>query len=267
MPAPQISTDSIKLAVSDYEKRMQEIYTTVREGLYGWADNTSTHLASNLKETVDIVDNYTNALTKKGWKFSEALEHVSQTVATTMQRFDQQVSQFLADSIVAAADALGQVIAGDLGFGGLMQAILTQFASFLKNIGAQLIEFGVMILAFKSSLKSILANPWGAIAVGATMVAAAAVMTAFINKNAQESVPALATGGLAYGKTLALVGDNPNAIADPEVIAPLSKLQTMLPNGGGQNIKLTLGGQLVAKGRDLVYVLGKENFKTSILGG
>ena len=267
MPAPQISTDSIKLAVSDYEKRMQEIYTTVREGLYGWADNTSTYLASNLKETVDIVDNYTNALTKKGWKFSEALEHVSQTVATTMQRFDQQVSQFLADSIVAAADALGQVIAGDLGFGGLMQAILTQFASFLKNIGAQLIEFGVMILAFKSSLKSILANPWGAIAVGATMVAAAAVMTAFINKNAQKSVPALATGGLAYGKTLALVGDNPNAIADPEVIAPLSKLQTMLPNGGGQNIKLTLGGQLVAKGRDLVYVLGKENFKTSILGG
>jgi hypothetical protein len=92
-------------------------------------------------------------------------------------------------------------------------------------------------------------------------------MTALINKNAQESVPALATGGLAYGKTLALVGDNPNAIADPEVIAPLSKLQAMLPSGGGQNIKLTLGGQLVAKGRDLVYVLGKENFKTSILGG
>ena len=52
-----------------------------------------------------------------------------------------------------------------------------------------------------------------------------------------------------------------------EVIAPLSKLQAMLPSGGGQNIKLTLGGQLTAKGRDLVYVLGKENFKTAIRGG
>ena len=266
-PAPKLKMDGIKLAVSEYSQQMSEIFSFVREGLMGWADNTSTYLAKNLSATVDMVENYTNALTSKGWNFTAALEHVSQTVASTMQRFDQQVSQFLADSIVAAADALGQVIAGDLGFGGLMKAILTQFANFLKNIGAQLIEFGIMIIAFKSALKSVLANPWAAIGIGAAMVAAAAIMTALINKNAQESVPALATGGLAYGKTLALVGDNPNAIADPEVIAPLSKLQAMLPSGGGQNIKLTLGGQLVAKGRDLVYVLGKENFKTSILGG
>ena len=266
-PAPKLKMDGIKLAVSEYSQQMSEIFSFVREGLMGWADNTSTYLAKNLSATVDMVENYTTALTNKGWNFTAALEHVSQTVASTMQRFDQQVSQFLADSIVAAADALGQVIAGDLGFGGLMKAILTQFANFLKNIGAQLIEFGIMIIAFKSALKSVLANPWAAIGIGAAMVAAAAIMTALINKNAQESVPALATGGLAYGKTLALVGDNPNAIADPEVIAPLSKLQAMLPSGGSQNIKLTLGGQLVAKGRDLVYVLGKENFKTSILGG
>lgn len=266
-PAPKLKIDGIKLAVSEYSQQMSEIFSFVREGLMGWADNTSTYLAKNLSATVEMVENYTTALTNKGWNFTAALDHVSQTVASTMQRFDQQVSQFLADSIVAAADALGKVIAGDLGFGGLMKAILTQFANFLKNIGAQLIEFGIMIIAFKSALKSVLANPWAAIGIGAAMVAAAAIMTALINKNAQESVPALATGGLAYGKTLALVGDNPNAIADPEVIAPLSKLQSMLPSGGGQNIKLTLGGQLVAKGRDLVYVLGKENFKTSILGG
>ena len=266
-PAPKLKMDGIKLAVSEYSQQMREIFSFVREGLMGWADNTSTYLAKNLSATVEMVENYTTALTNKGWNFTAALDHVSQTVASTMQRFDQQVSQFLADSIVAAADALGKVIAGDLGFGGLMKAILTQFANFLKNIGAQLIEFGIMIIAFKSALKSVLANPWAAIGIGAAMVAAAAIMTALINKNAQESVPALATGGLAYGKTLALVGDNPNAIADPEVIAPLSKLQAMLPSGGGQNIKLTLGGQLVAKGRDLVYVLGKENFKTSILGG
>ena len=266
-PAPKLKMEDMKLAVSEYSNQMSEIFSFVREGLMGWADNTSAYLGKNLLATVDMVENYTAALTAKGWNFTAALEHVSQTVASTMQRFDQQVSQFLADSIVAAADALGKVIAGDLGFGGLMKAILTQFANFLKNIGAQLIEFGIMVIAFKTTLKSVLANPWAAIGVGAAMVAAAAIMTALINKNAQDSVPALATGGLAYGKTLALVGDNPNAIADPEVIAPLSKLQAMLPSGGGQNIKLTLGGQLTAKGRDLVYVLGKENFKTAIMGG
>ena len=100
------------------------------------------------------------------------------------------------------------------------------------------------------------------------MVTAAAIMTALINKSAESDVPALATGGLAYGKTIALVGDNANASVDPEVIAPLSKLQAMLPEGGStQNVNITLGGELVAKGRDLAYVLSKENFKNSLLGG
>jgi len=41
-------------------------------------------------------------------------------------------------------------------------------------------------------------------------------------------IPKLASGGLAYDETLAMVGDNPNASVDPEVIAPLSKLEAIL---------------------------------------
>ena len=44
-------------------------------------------------------------------------------------------------------------------------------------------------------------------------------------------IPKLATGGLATAPTLAMVGDNRNAKADPEVISPLSKLQGILDNG------------------------------------
>ncbi len=270
VPMPTLKADmgGIKTVVSEYALQMQEIFARVKDQIYGWADSTSTYMQENVKDTVQMIQHYTEALTSKGWNFSAALEHVASTISSTMQRFDQQVSQFLADSIIAAAEAIGQVIAGDLGFGGLMKAILTQFASFLKNIGAQLIEFGVMIVAFKSTLKTVLANPWAAIAVGAAMVTAAAIMTALINKSAESDVPALATGGLAYGKTLALVGDNANASVDPEVIAPLSKLQAMLPEGGSrQDIKITLNGELTAKGRDLSYILGKENFKSTIMGG
>lgn len=268
LPAPELKMADLAPIASDWSRQMQLLFASVREGLYGWADDTESHLGQNLLDTVAMVDNYTTALTARGWSFSAALEHVHGAIAEVMQRFDQQVSKFMADSIVAAAEAIGQVITGDLGFGGLMKAILTQFASFLKNIGTQLIEFGVMILAFKSALRSVLWNPWAAIAIGAAMVAAAAVMTALINKNAGDSVPALAAGGLAYGPTYAMVGDNPNARTDPEVIAPLSRLQSMLPTAGAaQQIQITLGGQLTAKGRDLVYVLGKENFKSEVLGG
>ena len=269
IPAPKLTVEmgNLRKVVDQYSVQMQEIFTSVREGIYGWADDTNVMMQANFADMFKIVENYTAALTEKGWKFSEALEHVQSTMASTMQRFEASVSQFLADSIVAAADAIGQVIAGDLGFGGLMKAILTQLANFLKNIGAQLIEFGVMIVAFKSTLKSVLANPWAAIGVGAAMVAAAAVMTALINKNAQENVPALASGGLAYGKTLALVGDNANAAVDPEVIAPLSKLQAMLPAAGAsQNIKISLDGKLTAKGRDLEFILKNENFKNTVMG-
>ena len=270
IPMPTLKADvgGIKVVASEYALQMQEIFARIKDQIYGWADSTSTYMQENVKDTVQMIQHYTEALTSKGWNFSAALDHVASTISSTMQRFDQQVSQFLANSIIAAAEAIGQVITGDLGFGGLMKAILTQFASFLKNIGAQLIEFGVMIVAFKTTLKTVLANPWAAIAVGAAMVTAAAIMTALINKSAESDVPALATGGLAYGKTIALVGDNANASVDPEVIAPLSKLQAMLPEGGStQNVNITLGGELVAKGRDLAYVLSKENFKNSLLGG
>lgn len=266
-PALVVTPPDIKPVISQYQQQMSQIADIVRNGIFDWADTTSDHLKDNYSETVNAVKNYTDALVEKGYKFSDALETVAQTVKTTMDRFDQQVSTFLADSITAAAEAFGQMLAGELGFEGLMKAILLQFASFLKNIGAQLIEFGVMIVAFKSTLKSVLANPWAAIGVGAAMVAAAALMTALINKSAAESVPALASGGLAYGKTYAIVGDNPSAAVDPEVIAPLSKLQSMLPEGGAAgNINLNISGEMKASGRDLAYIFKKEDFKKTVLG-
>ena len=268
LPEWKVKLPDLKPIASQMQQQMKAIHESVREGIYGWADDTSGFLSENLMQTEELVGSYTEALTAKGWKFSEALTYVSQTIGQVIEGFENSINQFLAEGIAATAEALGQMIAGDLGFDGLLKAILKQFANFLKQIGTQLIEFGIMIIAFKSALKSVLWNPWAAIAIGAAMVAAAAVMTALINKNAEKSVPKLAKGGLAYGPTYAMVGDNPNAGTDPEVIAPLSKLQAMLPAGGGQqNLQITLGGQLTAKGRDLVYVLGKENFKIDVLGG
>ena len=45
-------------------------------------------------------------------------------------------------------------------------------------------------------------------------------------------IPALAEGGVAFGPTMALIGDNKSASIDPEVVAPLSKLRDMM--GGNQ---------------------------------
>lgn len=267
VPEFKIKMPDLKPIVSKTAEQLRAIHDMVKEGIFGWAGEISAELSQDMMETTTIVKNYTDALVAKGWEFSSALDYVGSKVTETIQGFDQSLSTFLANSIVAAAEAIGQIMAGDLGFGGLMKAIVLQFASFLKQIGTQMITFGVMIVAFKSALKSVLANPWAAIAIGAAMVAAAAVMTALINKKAKENAPALAKGGLAFGPTYAMVGDNPNAGVDPEVIAPLSKLKEMMTGGGTANVNISLSGELTAKGRDLVYALGKENFKTDILGG
>ena len=68
---------------------------------------------------------------------------------------------------------------------------------------------------------------------------------------ASQPLPALADGAIAFGPTLAMVGDNTRAMTDPEVIAPLSKLEGMMAirsgNGGSQTIIVELDGRVIAR--------------------
>mgnify|MGYP003630179172 CR=1 FL=1 len=77
-------------------------------------------------------------------------------------------------------------------------------------------------------------NPANALSGGLTApvfaLAGLSALDALLN-----NIPALAEGGLAYGPTLAMVGDNKGANVDPEIIAPLSKLKDML---GGNSVQV-----------------------------
>ena len=66
----------------------------------------------------------------------------------------------------------------------------------------------------------------------------------------------LAKGGLAFGPTMATVGDNPNARFDPEVIAPLSKLKSMLVDSNN-NMPYMLTTRV--SGSDLIFMMQKAN--------
>jgi len=60
-----------------------------------------------------------------------------------------------------------------------------------------------------------------------------------------SAIPAFADGGIVSGPTLGLVGEYPGASTNPEVIAPLDKLRSML---GGQSVMVT--GKI--SGRDIL---------------
>ncbi|QJC53054.1 hypothetical protein HGI30_16720 [Paenibacillus albicereus] len=76
-------------------------------------------------------------------------------------------------------------------------------------------------------------------------------------------IPKLAEGGLAYGPTLAMVGDNRGAAADPEVISPLSKLEGIIAGAGAGNnrevvsLLTSLLQAVKGGGKDIVLQIGE----------
>ena len=72
---------------------------------------------------------------------------------------------------------------------------------------------------------------------------------------ASVAVTPFANGGLVYGPTLALMGEYGGASSNPEVIAPLDKLKSLIgDNGSGFSGKL----EARLRGRDIVIALANE---------
>lgn len=81
-------------------------------------------------------------------------------------------------------------------------------------------------------------------------------------------IPKLANGGLAAAPTLAMVGDNRNAAVDPEVIAPLSKLQGMLGGDNSEIVELLKVIVQLLKGGISAEIIGSifgSDFKRAVL--
>ncbi len=87
----------------------------------------------------------------------------------------------------------------------------------------------------------------------------AAVSSAF------SKVPAFAAGGIVSGPTMGLMGEYPGAKSNPEVIAPLSKLQGMLDQGNG-NGTANVSGEFVLRGQDLVVALQRAEKQRNRIG-
>ena len=73
-----------------------------------------------------------------------------------------------------------------------------------------------------------------------------------------SSFSKFADGGIVSGPTMGLVGEYPGARSNPEVIAPLNKLQGMIGGvGGGGNVNVT--GSVRVDGQDLLIAIERAN--------
>lgn len=96
-----------------------------------------------------------------------------------------------------------------------------------------------------ASAQSAQLGPWGWAAFSIAGLAQALAMVAQL-----KQATAFAQGGIVSGPTMALVGEYAGARNNPEVIAPLDKLRSLLPEGGpGGVTRVEVTGRL--RGRDI----------------
>ena len=71
------------------------------------------------------------------------------------------------------------------------------------------------------------------------------------------NVKEFASGGIVNSPTLGLMGEYPGARSNPEVIAPLDKLKSMIGNRASSNVQVS--GQFALKGQELVVALQRAD--------
>jgi hypothetical protein len=174
----------------------------------------------------------------------DPLETLSQTLQSTF-------SQMNIDLVTGFAESIGEMLAGGKFDFTKLGNIL---ADGLSSIGKALIAFaltnGAAINLFKDP------KTWPlALAAGIAAVTAGSFLKNSINEN---KATAFANGGIVSGPTMGLVGEYPGAQNNPEVIAPLDKLKSMIGGGGG--------GTFVLRGQDLLVSINRTQ-KSSFLKG
>jgi hypothetical protein len=129
------------------------------------------------------VDDGTDAIEEKFWKIRES----TQSFITDMNAMTEA---FIADFIYGFSEGIAGLLTGDVGFDSFFNTILNSIGSFLKQMGAAVIAYGITISAFKKAFT----NPIAAIAAGMALVIAGSVISNLASKG-----PSVGSGGGTAG--------------------------------------------------------------------
>ena len=169
------------------------------------------------------------------------------------QRSLSELGDMVGGQLSGAFSELGNSMVASLGLGeGALGSFTASFlAAALDAVGAAL-SVSVANAIAGASAGSLLAGPIAPIVLPALIAGMVGLV-----KSQFASVPKFANGGIVSGPTMGMMGEYPGAKANPEVIAPLDKLQGMMGQGGAQNVNV--GGEFKINGQDLVVALQRAD--------
>ena len=163
----------------------------------------------------------------------------------------EALMQNIGSKIDGAFGAIGNSITNALGGAqSAMGAFVGTLAKdALKIIGHNLsVSMTNSITGATESAKSF--GPASAFVLPALIAGATALISSSFSK--------FAAGGIVSGPTMGLVGEYPGAKSNPEVIAPLNKLQGMIGDTGGGG-QVNIVGDVRVEGQDLLIAFERAN--------
>ena len=159
------------------------------------------------------------------------------------QEMMQSVNQGISSSFGALGGSITKAFGGADSAMGAFVGTMAKDA--LKIVGNNLkVSMSNSISSATESAKSF--GPAAAFMLPALIAGATALVSSSFSK--------FADGGIVSGPTMGLVGEYPGARSNPEVIAPLNKLQGMIGGSGGAT-NVNVGGQIRLEGQDLLIAI------------
>lgn len=236
---------AVQKEIDAYEQRLVALKKQIALGSHGMerlGDN-------NYKEALDLPE-------LKGVDAPPSLDipikfEVSENkIKENLMKMRQQFSDSIKEMVVFSEEQINGLVTS--AFAGLGEAIasgspLEMLKRMLITVMDMLQQFGTALIAAGAASEALKAVAWsgvGAIVAGGALVAATAAAKAALSK-----ATAFAEGGIVSGPTLALVGEYGGASNNPEVIAPLDKLRSLIDtdraDGGVGEVRFEIRGDVL----------------------
>ena len=223
-----LTLEMVKASAKAYELKQELalLGTQVEDILRGGPQDLKPVDLKNIIQFEDFeeeIDDGTDAMIANFAKMKEAATNAMMKAAEVSNVFGNAFGAAVAD-VVSGEKTAGQALKG-LAINAIRAVIQMAKANVIANATSP---------ANAANLLS------GGLATPAFIVAGLSMLEGFLG-----GISAFADGGIVSGPTLGLVGEYPGARTNPEVIAPLDKLRSMM---GGQNVIVT--GKI--SGRDIL---------------
>lgn len=236
---------AVQKEIDAYEQRLVALKKQIALGSHGME-----RLGDN---------NYKEALDLPGLKGVDAppsldipikFEVSENKIKENLMKMRQQFSDSIKEMVVFSEEQINGLVTS--AFSGLGEAIasgspLEMLKRMLITVMDMLQQFGTALIAAGAASEALKAVAWsgvGAIVAGGALVAATAAAKAALSK-----ATAFAEGGIVSGPTLALVGEYGGASNNPEVIAPLDKLRSLIDtdraDGGVGEVRFEIRGDVL----------------------